>query len=93
MGTIALLAFPAAIVLAAGAFFMDKNKVVICTVAGYVCCAIPVFYGFLDIKQRAAAGDLSGIMDIYPTMAAADGVLFVIVTIINVMAYFIRRRN
>lgn len=93
MGTIALLAFPAAIIMAAGAFFMDKNRVAICTVAGYVCCAIPVIYVFLDIKQRAAAGDLSGIMGIYPTMAVADGVLFGIVTIINVLAYFIRRRN
>jgi hypothetical protein len=93
MGIISFMAFPAAVILAAGCFFVDDDKVPVCTAAGYMSCAVPVLSGLFDMNSRIADGDISGILDIYPAFTVISCIVMAAVTIINITAYIIRRRK
>lgn len=93
METIALLAFPAAIIAAAGAFFVEKNRMIVCAVIGYMLCAVPVLYGSFDTGQQESYRNLLGEAELSQIMTVSNYVLLGIVSVLIAGAYIMRRRK
>jgi len=84
MGIVSLILCPAAIILAVLAF-LDREKRVF-VVLSFICAGIPPLGAISDMVSRSLSGDISGIMDIYPTMFKIYLGVFIIVAIINLLS-------
>lgn len=84
MGIVSIILCPAAIVLAVLAFLDRKKRIYI--VLSFICMGIPPIMAMNDMVGRTMSGDISGVMDIYPTMFKIYLGAFIIVAIINLMA-------
>ena len=84
MGIISIVLCPAAIILAVLAFLDREKKLFV--VISFICAGIPPLMAINDMNSRAMSGDISGIMDIYPTMFKLYLGVFVIVSIISILS-------
>lgn len=84
MGIISFLLCPAAIILAVLAFRDREKKIFV--VISFICAGIPPLMAINDVNSRAVSGDISGIMDIYPSMFRIYLGVFVTVSVINILS-------
>lgn len=84
MGIISIVLCPAALIFAVLAFLDREKKLFI--VVSFICVGIPPLSAINDIVGRTFSGDISGIMDIYPTMFKIYMGIFIIVSIINLIS-------
>lgn len=78
-----LIFCPAAVIFAIINLGWRKNLWVILS---WICCSLPMALSMFDINRRIASGDISGIMDIYPTLANIYLIVLALVTLLNVLA-------
>lgn len=85
MGIIALICLPISVVLAIiGAMGLGK-KADVFGIFSFIVCAVPLIGSIFDMNRRASRGDIAGILDIYPVMGEIFVLVFVVVTLINIM--------
>ena len=84
MGIISIVLCPAALILAVLAFLDREKKTFI--VLSFICVGIPPLLTINDMVGRTFSGDISGIMDIYPTMFKIYMGIFIVVSLINLMS-------
>lgn len=92
MGIIDLVLLPISVVLAImGAMASGKKADIFC-IFSFVFCVIPPIGSVFDMNRRAAKGDIAGILDIYPVMGIIFVLVFVVVTLINIMRAMKQKR-
>ena len=62
----------------------DSKKIFV--VISFICAGIPPLMAINDVNSRAVSGDISGIMDIYPSMFRIYLGVFVTVSVINILS-------
>lgn len=85
MGIITLLFLPLSIVFAIVSVMVRKKPSDVFAVCSFVFCAIPPIGSIFDINKRAVQNDMVGIRDIYPTLGIIFVIVFMIVTLIQVI--------
>lgn len=84
MGIISIVLCPLALIFAVLAF-LDREKKT-CIVLSFICVGIPPLLAIKDMCDRTFSGDISGIMDIYPTIFKIYMGIFIIISLINLMS-------
>ena len=78
-----LILCPLAVLFALISFFRGKT---VWTILSFFSYALSMLLSLFDINRRIATGDISGVMDIYPTLASVYFAVLVFVTLMNVLA-------
>ncbi len=78
-----LILCPAAVIFAIINLGWRKN---LWAILSWICCSLPMALSIFDINRRIVGGDISGVMDIYPTLANIYLIVLAFVTLMNVLA-------
>lgn len=84
MGTLWIVLFMISITVAVLAVIYKQRRLF--TVVSMISIGITPLLAIKDILERVASGDIAGVIDIYPTMLWAFIIVFIIVSIINIVA-------
>jgi uncharacterized YccA/Bax inhibitor family protein len=85
MGLMDMILCPLAICFAIGSAIVGSKTNLFC-ILSYMCCCIMPLRSIFDIAERIMRNDISGIMDIYPTMGNIFLIVFLVVTVLNGIA-------
>ena len=82
---------PMAVVLAILSILTKNKRSDVFGLLSLICCLTPPIASIYDINQRMNVHDVAGIMDLYPTMAAAFTFVSILVVMINVVRIIKKR--
>ena len=85
MGVIDLLLLPLAILIAVLGLFVDKKYHNFTTITSFICCCVPLIGSIYDINNRMEINDVTGVMDIYPSMIIFFVITSILVVLLNVI--------
>lgn len=74
-------------------YFWDKRWVGLLPILSYLCCAAGMIDCFYDVARRAQAGDIGGLLDIYPNITGGFILVLGAVTVFNVLALAVKGRG
>lgn len=84
MGIVSIIFCPAAVIFAF-VELMRRRGFGWAGMCSVLCCFVFLFGALWDILSRLAAGDLVGVMDIYPTMSLVYLLAIAVVTAVNLL--------
>lgn len=92
MGIVSLIFCPAAVILAF-VELMRRRGFGWAGMCSIMCCFVVLFGALWDILSRLSAGDLAGVMDIYPTMSLVYLLTIAVVSAVNLLAVLGSRKR
>jgi len=73
--------------------FWQKKWFALFPVVSYLCCVPFVINCFHDVSRRVEAGDISGLVDIYPGIGNGYLMLIGVITVLHVIALLLKGKG